>query len=381
MLTLPSDSRFDSFRTCGWVGDKDVPPTHTLPAGRTPLSALLPDGALRRLDGTGMSLRGATDAFGYPKSILVMPGSLYGAFGKGTSGGQYGYSWADAWVRGTGFVGQDFLVEFEDTPSPSHFYGKGRNAFDVRNALLKNVHVINADCAVFLRGSYSHAEDCSTYAVDTDADGLERTGVSGHYGFKTTGDDTAFVRCRVRTKFQHDFSVELADRTAFVDCSGPDAAIDFHANKEMCHWTLHYRTNVGKGSRLKNYGGNIIYLPHAHEHNYFVDVKYGSGTLVPKSAFRSPGPDFQVWNTDVPAPPLPPTEKFAIGDRVKTTTLVYVRQYPSKTSALLGSQATGKFGTVTSLMVTDEVNAILYRQVNFDTGADGYVDETKLVRA
>ena len=378
MLQLPDDPRLDQWRDSGWNQSENQAATDTLPVGTTSFLQMMQ--TWQRWQLSDRRLYGAVGDFGYPKSVLLIEKSMYAALGKGTNGGSYGYSWADAFLRGFNVIGRDFIVQFEDDPSPSHFNGRGKNAFDLRNSLLINVHGVNCDCFVFLRGQHSEARDCSASVADTDFDGLERTGVSAHYAFKSTADQAAFVRCRVpNTMFQHDFSVEQAAQTAFVDCWGVNPTLDHHANKTMNEWTLWYRMFVGSGTRLKNYGGNPIYLPHAHRSSYFVDVRYGRptgpGHLVPAAAFHATGPDRQVFSV-APPPPPPPTVSF----QVKTTAFVNVRQEPRKASALVGTQSSGKLGLSSWEPISDTAEGIEYILVNFDSGADGYVDMAKLVK-
>lgn len=298
-LQLPSDPRFDRWRTSGWNQTENRPITHQLVGGTTPFYDLA--GGVQRWFLTGGCVQGQVDAFGYPKSTILFPKSVYGATGKkGSGGGLYGYSWADAWMRWVNCIGRDFVVEFEENPTPNHHSARGFNPFDVQNTLLVNVHGINTDNFIITRGFHSEVRDATLKFLDNDANGLERTGTCAHYGFKTTGDDCAFIRCKVLNgRLYHEFSVEQADRTVFLDCAAADGVMDAHANKTWCQDTLHLRTHLGKRSRNPfTSGGNPIYLLQGYQHvnSTYVDCR-STASYLDITKPPAMGPGTTMWRT------------------------------------------------------------------------------------
>jgi hypothetical protein len=372
---LPDDPRLAVYKGVGWQGVDGAPTTHPYPAGTTTLSALA---------GTdiapGAVVRGTTGDFGYPKSVLLIPKSLYAAFGKGAGGGLYGYSWAGAWLMFRGITFEDFRIVCPDQPSPSHFYGKGWNGIEAWSSRLRNVHLENPDNGIFLRGSHSQADDCTVTFADNDADGLERTGRAAHYGFKTTADDSAFVRCHVPNgEAQHEHSAEKSARCAFIDCKTKNGSMDIHANKEWCVDTLWLRHHVGSGGRPFASGGNPIYLLAGHQHvrTQYVDCKNNKGFL---DVTKPPkmGPGTVMWLTG--APIVPPAPGAGSGFAVRAINYVNVRQQPSRDSLLLGTHKAGDTGVSPWVLQFDPASSVGYVFVNFASGFDGWVDATKMVR-
>lgn len=81
--------------------------------------------------------------------------------------------------------------------------------------------------------------------------------------------------------------------------------------------------------------------------------------------------------SDPPPPdPPPPSTKFTIGDRVETTTSVSVRASAGTAGAIVGTQVVGAQGTVAEGPVG--ADGIVWWRINFDAGADGWVDEDLL---
>ncbi len=76
---------------------------------------------------------------------------------------------------------------------------------------------------------------------------------------------------------------------------------------------------------------------------------------------------------------IPPSTKFQIGNRVQTTANLNVRQTPSTSGLLLGTQATGQLGTVTGgPTAADGYN---WWQIDYDNNPDGWSVEDFLVLA
>jgi hypothetical protein len=73
-----------------------------------------------------------------------------------------------------------------------------------------------------------------------------------------------------------------------------------------------------------------------------------------------------------------PSKKFAIGNRIRLTRKANVRATPSTFASELGTQLKGALGTVTG--GPWRANSRWWWQVNFDTGADGWVVQRKLTR-
>ncbi len=73
--------------------------------------------------------------------------------------------------------------------------------------------------------------------------------------------------------------------------------------------------------------------------------------------------------------PLPST-KFSLGSRVRVTARVNVHSIPSTSGTVLGTQSKGTLGTV--IGGPWYANSRWWWQVNFDKGADGWVDQGKL---
>lgn len=78
-----------------------------------------------------------------------------------------------------------------------------------------------------------------------------------------------------------------------------------------------------------------------------------------------------------PPPPPPPVSKFVIGDRVQATADINVRSTPGGT--LLYTQPVGALGTVTS-GPTQTPNGVIWWEINYDNGTDGWSGEAYLVK-
>ncbi len=79
-----------------------------------------------------------------------------------------------------------------------------------------------------------------------------------------------------------------------------------------------------------------------------------------------------------PPPPPPPPNKFIIGDRVRTTDKINVRQGPAASGKPAGQQKGGVLGTVIAGPKAD--SSLTWWQIDFDAGADGWVAEPYLTK-
>jgi hypothetical protein len=69
--------------------------------------------------------------------------------------------------------------------------------------------------------------------------------------------------------------------------------------------------------------------------------------------------------------------KFTVGQRIRTTTTIAIRNRASSNGTLLGTQVTGSLGTVISGGTLDE-EGVAWWNINYDNGVDGYTIEKYL---
>lgn len=79
-------------------------------------------------------------------------------------------------------------------------------------------------------------------------------------------------------------------------------------------------------------------------------------------------------------PPTPPAATFAVSDRIQIAKDTNVRLTGALTAALVGVQAASATGTIVGGPVPMDANNIIWWQVDFDTGADGWCGQDNFTK-
>ena len=373
MLTLDPRPVFDPWRTCG----ADIPAATSqalaIPA-QTGTTEILEQHAFPN----GTIIRGAT--FAFPKPLVA----VYGTGQWGPSGSP-GYSWGGEWLTlapNSQAIFMDCTFTCHDAPTAPHHQEKGYNVWgaipDSSQLILIDCTVINADSAVVLGGTNSHAFNLTLQATR-----LKNTeGRFGHYGVRVTGEKNVLEGCDVQTLFHHDVSTQVTKNAVYKDVQGIDLVMDFHAwsGDDNDDNNLYYHINVGKGTRIIGAGGAASNLPWDGDGATFYDIRKGDGSFVTSGAYPAWLHPTLIPISSDPLPPEEPMPQFVPGDTVQATSQLNVREQPKKASLLLGTQPTGAQASVLAGPTNDTSTAIVFYQLHFATGASGWVGADRLVK-
>ena len=389
MLTLPSDSRFDLWRDNGadlLAAAQEVLDAPQMPAGDHPFSTQL-------VLGFGVT-RGTLDAQGHRITDLRFTKSLFNLFGSGTSGpsGSPGYSWPSGSGKGAlvkcpssvRHILMNLNIVLPDRTMPAHHQESGFHGIwsdKTSQLILLNVGIYNAENALILGGSHSHAK--GIYIGTRGTRPANGDGMKAHYATCLQGEDNAIEDLVVDFNSYHDVGVQGGQRNAYVRYTLQKGVHDFHATSktdEVDDDNLYAFGRIAQvHDRLFHETGADSNKPWTGERPTFYDLRKTDGTLIPSSSFPT-----WLKSRAVIIPvsdPLPPPEEppmFVVGDRVKATSLLIIRSGPAKSFPQVGSQAIGAVGSVTEGEVLDSASGFIYVKVNFDSGVDGYCGIDKL---
>jgi len=134
-----------------------------------------------------------------------------------------------------------------------------------------------------------------------------------------------------------------------------------------------YRNGTAIGTSTTTTSYQATALTPSTSYSFFVVAYDATGNA--STASNSVSATTLAADTPYPTPIIP---KFVIGDRVQTTAVLNVRQSPSISGTLLGTQATAAEGVVLAGPTT--ADDLTWWQVNYDSGTDGWSVENYLDR-
>lgn len=152
---------------------------------------------------------------------------------------------------------EDLTLEFPLTPMAPHHLEKGYNGVELRwtvDSWIRNVDVVNADNAIFVRTSHH----VTVTGVETSTNGdRSPNGVSkmnGHIGIGVIGSaDVYVVDFNVKAMMLHDTTVVRTILSVWHRGRGTDLNLDAH--RHICFANLYSHIDLGIGSRPFTMGG------------------------------------------------------------------------------------------------------------------------------
>lgn len=417
--------RLANFASVGYRGGE------SFPTGKTPTRTFSGDVTITER----LTLKSGDYWRCNPGAVLHIPVSLYQAVGKGSGGGTYGWTWDGAFFEARGADGvlvENCVVQFDGAVKYQGHEGgeRGYNAWGIygsKNVYLKTT-VRNADNAVFFgSGSQENTVELrlervgrpTAYPPGASAC-ASKLGCYGHYGVKlASSSHHNLVRADLRTTFFHDISVAGGANTNVVNVLySDDVNFDHHRSSTGPQHNL-FMGHVGLGNRIfassgpykegyknsgpwevfwglhKTDGSSISSYPNVgtsawdaqyvvipHRDRKVTETKWWQeaipfSDLTPQDLYR-----WQRGESPVPPaepPPADPGDKFTVGQGVKTTTQVNVRQAPGTNQPLVGTQPKDALATVLAGPVP--ASGYVYWSLEFTSGVYGWVGEDKLTAA
>lgn len=156
-------------------------------------------------------------------------------------------------LRESGVEG--LTVEFPLTPMAPHHLETGYNGVELRwtvDSWVRNVEVVNADNAVFVRTS--HHATVAGVVTRTSGDRFPNGTMNGHIGIGVIGSaDIYVVNFAVKALMLHDTTVVDTMMTVWHRGRGTDLNLDAH--RHLCYANLYSAIDLGAGTRPFTMGG------------------------------------------------------------------------------------------------------------------------------
>lgn len=143
-------------------------------------------------------------------------------------------------------------ISFPARPYRGHWKEDGFNgvALNGTNNWVRNIEIRNADSGIYVTGQFNTV-DGVTVTADRTPHG---SGITGHHGLTTTGQDCLITHFRIKTKFFHDLTVDKgAIGNVFSEGRGVDLCLDHH--RFAPYENLFTAIDLGLGTRPWSSGG------------------------------------------------------------------------------------------------------------------------------
>jgi hypothetical protein len=158
-------------------------------------------------------------------------------------------------LRGSGVEG--LTIEFALAPAAPHHLEKGYNGIELRwtvDSWVRDVAVLNADNAVFVRTSHHVSVTKVTTGITGSRATVEEPSTHGHIGIAVIGSaDVLVSQFNVAAPMLHDTTVVKTTLTVWHRGTGANLNLDGH--RHACYANLYDSIDVGAGTRPFTTGG------------------------------------------------------------------------------------------------------------------------------